>query len=118
MLIVSLNDLKFHANHGLYEEERILGNQFIVNCLVKLDDPEGNILQSLDETVNYQVLFELIKEYMQHSESLLETLCMKMGKQILKRFPCVKYVFVSVTKNNPPINGFTGSSSVSWQNEN
>lgn len=117
MLTISLNDLHLQGYHGIYEEERIVGNSFVVNCTVKIKEP-SELPAKLDETINYQSLFELIKENMFIPESLLETVCIRTGKLIFERFPKVSFVSISIKKMNPPINGFAGSAEVCWEGEN
>lgn len=112
MLTISLNDLRFFGYHGVYPEERIIGNEFIVNCRVEIEEP---VEVTLETTVNYQLLFDLIKNNMQTPEPLLETICVKTGKQILATFPQVHFVSISIKKNNPPINSFSGSAEVCWE---
>ena len=42
MLTIQLNNLIFHAYHGLYEEEKIIGNDFEVNLEVKFHEQKKN----------------------------------------------------------------------------
>lgn len=116
MITISLNDLKFKAYHGIHEEEKILGNDYIVDCFVQLAE-EASIVQHLDETIDYKALFDLIKEQMDIPTPLLETLCMKTGTLIHEAFPQITSVSISVKKLLPPIKGFVGSSSVTWNKE-
>lgn len=117
MLTISLNDLSFQGYHGVYDQEKIIGNQFIVNCTVKIKEPRA-VTRALDQTVNYQALFELIRENMRIAEPLLETVCMKIGRLIFEAFPQVSFVSISIKKMNPPINGFSGNAAVCWEAEN
>ena len=114
MLTISLDNLKFIAYHGIYDEERILGNEYLVNCEVRIPEPDV-IIEKIGNTVNYKSLFDLIKENMEVPTPLLETVCMRIGKQIHQHFPGVTYISVSIQKLHPPVDGFTGSSSVHWQ---
>jgi len=112
-MTISLHDLYFEAFHGFYEEERILGNTFVVNCSVEIREPQ-HIIRDLGETINYQAVFELIKAQMKIPELLLETLCMKIGNHIHESFPEIISVSISIKKLYPPVSSFHGSSSVSW----
>lgn len=116
MITVSLNDLKFKAYHGIHEEEKILGNDYIVNCSVQLP-VETSVVQHLHETIDYKEFFDLIKKQMSIPTPLLETLCMKTGNLIHETFPKIKSVSISVQKLHPPIKGFVGSSTVRWDKE-
>jgi dihydroneopterin aldolase len=48
LLTIHLNNLLFHAYHGLYEEEQILGNNFEVNITIhQLSVPQKLILLTI-----------------------------------------------------------------------
>ena len=54
MLTIALEGLQFYAYHGLYPEEQIIGNHFILDIRVSIPEPEDP--GSLNESVNYEVL--------------------------------------------------------------
>lgn len=114
LLIISLNNVRFRAYHGLYPEERQKGNDFVVNMKVCYTPPGGVIL-SLSGTIDYAALFDIINTTMQKPVDLLETLVQTIAHTVHQKFPQVKEVTVSVEKLNPPIDKFTGSAAVSYQ---
>lgn len=114
MLTVSLNNLQFEAYHGVYPEEKILGNSFEVDCSVDIPAPD-HIIRHIEETVNYQKLYEIIKSQMEIATPLLETVSMNIGALIHEAFPEVITISVTIRKLRPPINGLKGSTSVTWK---
>ena len=114
LLTISLNNVRFRAYHGLYPEERQKGNDFVVNMQVAYIPPAGTIL-SLEDTIDYAALFEIINMTMQQPVDLLETLVQKMANAVHQKFSQVKEVTVSVEKLNPPIDRFSGSAAVSYK---
>ena len=116
MLTVSLNGLEFRAFHGIRKEERILGNDYRVNCTVQIEEPQ-KLIRRIEETVNYQRIFEIIRDQMAISTPLLETVCMRTGSLIREQMPLVRKITISVEKLHPPIDGFFGSCSVLWEKE-
>ncbi len=114
LLTISLNNVRFRAYHGLYPEERQKGNDFVVNMLVTYQPGPGTI-HSLDETINYAQLFEIINTTMEKPVDLLETLVQTIAHNVQERFHIVKEVNVSVEKLNPPIDKFSGSVTVSYK---
>lgn len=116
MITVSLNDLKFEAFHGIYEEEKILGGTYIVDCTIQIHEA-NEIVQHIDETVDYAHVYGIIRDRMAISTPLLETLCMETGLLIHDAFPEIKSIYIKIKKAHPPIEGFNGSSSVSWYKE-
>jgi dihydroneopterin aldolase len=116
MLGVHLKNLEFFAYHGVYPEEKILGNTFRVNASVWLNDP-GEVVNRLEDCVNYELLFALIKERMDRPEPLLETLVMELAAVMLERFDAIRKVFIQIEKVNPPIEKYKGGIAVSYEKE-
>ena len=109
---IVLNDLRFYAFHGVYEEERLKGNDFLVNLSVFIPVVAGIQDDELANTVSYADLFEIVKEEMVNPCNLLETLALKIARRIRKTFPEVVRGRVSIEKKRPPITGMEGSASV------
>lgn len=108
MLTIKLNDLYFYSFHGLYEEEKITGGEFVVNVVVEYL-PQMPVITRLEETVDYSAIYTIVKERMQKPTPLLETLAMKIVNSILEKFSIVERAEVSIKKVQPPIKNFTGS---------
>lgn len=115
ILTISLNHLRFFAYHGLYAEEKKIGAEFEVNLIVSF--PAENTISELNNTVNYEKLFQLLKDEMQKPRELLETFAMEVSESIHQSFPSIKKNEISITKLHPPIKGFTGNVSVNYLKE-
>jgi len=116
MITVSLNRLEFNSFHGVSEEEQALGNQFVVDCKVKFQE-DVPVINRIDQTVDYSVIFGIIERRMKKSTQLLETLCMEMGMEIKSAFNSLEYISISVEKLHPPIQGLRGSTAVNWEKQ-
>jgi 7,8-dihydroneopterin aldolase/epimerase/oxygenase len=114
LLTISLNNVRFRAYHGVHPEERQKGNDFVVNMQVSYESRAG-IIASLDDTIDYADLFDIINSTMQRPVDLLETLVQTIAYKVHDKFKHVKEVIVSVEKLNPPIDKFTGSAAVSFK---
>jgi 7,8-dihydroneopterin aldolase/epimerase/oxygenase len=111
MLSVLLKDLRFFAYHGLYEEERKLGNDFTVNVEVQYKPASLPVLQ-LEETIDYTAIYRLVKKRMEQPTALLETVITEIAVQILQEFKMAEAVEISLHKIHPPILQFQGSTGV------
>jgi dihydroneopterin aldolase len=111
MLNIHLHQLRFHAFHGLYPEEQVLGNDFLVDISIQCT----TILPVTDlgQSVNYASVYELVKEIMARPVPLLETLAWDMAQQILARFSQAATIEISIRKENPPIEAIQGSVGIS-----
>jgi 7,8-dihydroneopterin aldolase/epimerase/oxygenase len=111
LLTISLHNVRFRAFHGVHPEEREKGNDFVVNLDVSYK-PGIHTVVSLQDTIDYAELFEIINSAMQKPVDLLETLVQTIGYNVYKKYPKIKHISVSVEKLNPPIDQFTGVAAV------
>jgi dihydroneopterin aldolase len=116
MVSIHLDKLCFNSFHGVHEEERILGNEYIVDCIIDFYEKEEVILH-IDDTINYVTVYEIIKKRMAIPTQLLETVVMQIGSEIYESFPQVKSINISLTKLHPPIEAIQGSVGVRWHKE-
>lgn len=110
MIAVHLKELKFHAYHGLYAGEEKIGGPFEVNLSVWYESSAP--ITSLEQTINYVTLFELVKQRMQQRSSLLETVAQDICSNIHTRFNVIQKVELSIYKCAPPIEGFEGKTGI------
>ncbi|OPZ18234.1 MAG: D-erythro-7,8-dihydroneopterin triphosphate 2'-epimerase [Bacteroidetes bacterium ADurb.BinA245] len=111
LLTISLNNLRFHAFHGLYHEEQNAGNDFIINLKVTYE-PKLPVVVALHDTLDYGVLFDIIKTEMKKPRHLLETFVMEVADIIYQRFNETIAIEISLEKTKVPLTGFTGSAVV------
>jgi len=106
---IHLKDLEFSAHHGVYDQERVNGNTFIVNVHIGFESASQEVIQALEETINYENVFTLVKERMAIPTPLLETICGELVRSILDNFPMAMHAEVAIEKKVPPIPGMKGS---------
>jgi len=107
---VALKDVKCFARHGYYPEEQLIGNHFVVDLETEFI-PRG-FDDELTQTVNYEELNTIIQEEMQNTQKLLETVVNNIISNVIKLYPFVETVQVSIKKLNPPMPGQIGHSLV------
>jgi dihydroneopterin aldolase len=110
---VALEGLEFHAYHGVYPHERNSGNWFEVDISVDTDFTEGAAKDELAGTVNYEILFQIIKDEMEKPSKLLETVAEKIVSDVLHQLPAAIQVDLRISKINPPIGGKCRKASIS-----
>jgi dihydroneopterin aldolase len=111
MVFIHLHDVVFHSQHGLYEEEKVKGGEFVLNLAAGLNT---HAVDALSDTLDYVSVYELVKKRMDEPTSLLETIVIDIAQQILAQFSIVQEVQISIKKLHPPITGFKGSVGVSY----
>ena len=116
MITIKLKQLRFFAHHGLYEEERKVSNEFMVDLEVSFES-SAVIITKMNETINYIKLYDLIKKHMLQTTDLIETLTMKITDDIHDSYPQVKKVSIAITKKYPPVINFSGNVAVNYMKE-
>ena len=116
MITVQLHNLLFNAFHGIHQEEKVLGNQYIVDATLEFHEMDETI-EHIDETINYAAVYDIIKSKMSIPTPLLETVVMKTGNEIYQKFPGIKSISISIKKMNPPIEGMQGYAEVCWHKQ-
>ena len=102
---ITLENLTFHAFHGLYQEEKITGNQFSVTVHIDFS-PSGTVSNDeIAHTIDYAEVYSLILEEMQQPRGLLEALAKSICEKIFLKFLRAEFIILSVSKHNPPIGG-------------
>lgn len=110
---INLKHLRFFAYHGVYEEEKLLGGEFEVNVSVTYTATNTPVT-SINETLDYTALYDLVKQRMATPSPLLETVAGDIGREIFAKFPASEEVTISIDKLHPPIKNFEGSVGVSY----
>ena len=108
---ISLNKLLFVGYHGLYPEEKKLGNNYSVEIDIDFTPKQG-VIDQLDQTIDYVHVYAIVKKWMEIPTPLLETLVGKIADDILLSQALANKVFVKITKLHLPISSFEGNVSV------
>jgi dihydroneopterin aldolase len=115
-ITIELNKIRFFADHGLYAEELKTGNNFELSLAVSFTTDRARIT-GVNDTIDYQRLYDLVKAEVKLHRDLLETLAMELAEKIYERFPATGKVEVSISKLHPPIEGFEGNIRVHYSKE-
>ena len=100
---VMLQDVRFHAFHGVMPQEGKVGADFLVS--LRVGYPLGKAMQSdeVSDTLNYATLYALVDGEMARPSRLLEHVAGRIVKTIEKNFPEVTSIDLKLTKRNPPM---------------
>ncbi len=109
---IGLEDVRFHAPHGFYEEEHLMGNEFSIDVEVEASIMGAAQHDDLGGTVNYATIYYLLQAEMKKPANLLEALAYRMGNRIMNQFDNVSGVRLRLRKLNPPLGGKVGAAVV------
>ncbi|MDD7885959.1 dihydroneopterin aldolase [Flavivirga sp. 57AJ16] len=105
MGVIKVENIRVFAYHGCLKEETKIGSDYRVDLEVKADLQTSAKTDKLSNTVDYVFLNRIIKEEMQISSHLLETVARRILDRIFNEDKLVKKATVWVSKLNPPIGG-------------
>lgn len=98
--------MEFYAYHGVFSEEKKLGQIFVVDLTMEADLSEAAKTDDLAKTINYAEAYDAVKEVMEkRAYDLVETVTENICATILDKFRIVERVTAKVIKKNPPIPG-------------
>jgi len=105
MAKISINGMEFHAFHGCFKEEQMIGNTFIVDVCLETNTMEAEDSDDLKKTVNYAFVYELVKKEMEITSRLIEHVARRILDSIIMTFPQITSAELKVSKMNPPVGG-------------
>ena len=115
MFTIQLNNLRFFSFHGLYEEEKVLGNEYEVNAAITINAHEPVL--ALHQTIDYVKIYHIIKEQMDIPTALLETVVQNLAEHIYTSDNRITSIDINIKKLYPPIAEFIGNVGVSFKKD-
>ena len=105
MGVIEIEGMKFYAYHGHFKAEQVVGNWFEVNIRIKTNCSRAAESDKLEDALNYQVVYERVKETMQQKSALLENVAKRILDSLYAEFPTIQKARVKISKMNPPMGG-------------
>lgn len=101
---IYLKNVEIFANHGVFQEEKNLGQKFILDLELSLSLEDAGKTGDLTKSVHYGELCHGIeKEFTKESYDLIETAVEKVAEYTLFNYPMVSSVKVKLKKPWAPI---------------
>lgn len=109
---ILIHGIQFYGYHGVHEEERKLGQRFLVDVELGLDLTKAGRSDDLAASADYERVHALVVDIGTREQCrLLEALATRIASAILEQCP-VRQVTVRVMKPSPPLPGIVGGVSV------
>jgi dihydroneopterin aldolase len=105
---ILLHDIQLYGYHGVTRLENRCGTHFKVSMAVTLKQHVHPI--GLADTVDYVMVFQLLKSEFNKTTPLLEELAERILIRLFEQFPeQIDQAEITVLKTNPAVQGFQGS---------
>lgn len=105
MGVIEIEGMKFYAYHGHFTSEQIVGNYFELNIRLETDCSKAAVSDKLEDALNYQLVYESIKEVIQVKSALLENVAIRILDKLYERFEGIEKARIKISKLNPPMGG-------------
>lgn len=104
MYDIIIKDLKIFAFHGVNEEEKINGQNFIIDAIIKVSNDLKSLNDSIENTVSYSKLIKLINSVViNKSYNLIESVAYEIELAIFNKYNTVKEIELTIKKPHAPI---------------
>lgn len=98
-----ISRMEYYGRHGVFEEERRLGQRFYVGLELEMDLSAAGQTDDLEQAVNYAEVHETVKSVVEgESVKLIEALAERIASAVLRTYTRVEAATVRVTKPHPP----------------
>ncbi len=114
---IILENMEFHAFHGCMEHEKNIGNTFLVTVKINIDTAQAGISDNLEDTLNYQLIYDVIRTQMEIRSNLIEHLARRIIDAVMEQFDQIKSIKLKLTKLNPPLGAKVESVSIKLESK-
>ncbi len=102
---INLEGIKLYAYHGCLDEEALIGSNYEVSVWIDFDFAAAASTDILAKTVDYVVVYDIVKKQMAIRSKLLEHVGKRIFDDIMRYYKNIKGLKILISKINPPMNG-------------
>lgn len=101
---INIKDLEIYCNHGVFKEENVLGQKFLVSVSLMLDTQKAGRSDTMEDSISYADVAHFIKKIMKENTfKLLEAAAEHVAQAVLLAFPMAEGIRVEIKKPWAPI---------------
>lgn len=101
---ITIKNLEIFANHGVFPEENVLGQKFVVSAVLYTDIREAGKSDDLTKSIHYGEVSHQIKSYVEnHTFQLLERVAEGLARELLLSVPRLEGIKLEIKKPWAPV---------------
>lgn len=101
---IEIKNLEIFANHGVFPEENILGQKFVISATLYTNTRKAGLTDELTASIHYGEVSHMITKFTkEHTYKLLETLAENLCQMLLQELPLLKMITLRVEKPWAPV---------------
>jgi len=98
---LTFDNIKLYGFHGLHAEESLIGTDFTIHIKARLSADFLKENPTLQNSVNYELLYQVLNETFSRREDLIETVALNIFKAMKSNFDQVGHWTIKIEKKNP-----------------
>ena len=101
---IIIKDLEVFANHGVFPEENVLGQKFVVSAVLFTDTREAGRTDDLTKSIHYGEVSLVIKEVLEkNTYKLIERAAEEVCMAVLSQFDRISKIRLTIKKPWAPV---------------
>ena len=101
---IEIKELEVFANHGVYPEENILGQKFVISATLFTSTRQAGVTDDLSASINYGEVCHMITDFTRkHTFKLLEALAENLAEMLLCTLKGLEMVTLKIEKPWAPV---------------
>ena len=112
---IFVEGIKIYGFHGCFKEEALVGTNFEVNVELDVNLEKPAQTDNIEDAVNYQTVFQVVKEQMAIRSNLLENVSKRIIEALFEKFSDIEHIKLKVSKLNVPLGGHIDSVSIQME---
>lgn len=101
---ITIENLELFCNHGVFPEENVLGQKFLVSAVLYTDTRKAGRTDEILDSIHYGEICHRIKEIMENNTfQLLERAAEVICEELLLGYPLLKQIKLTIKKPWAPI---------------
>ena len=101
---IFIDNLEVFAKHGVFPEENVLGQKFLISLVLYTDTRKAGLSDDLNASINYGKVSAFTKKFMEENTyKLIEKVAEELASRLLLEFDLLEKVDVKISKPWAPI---------------
>ncbi|SDX71222.1 2-amino-4-hydroxy-6-hydroxymethyldihydropteridine diphosphokinase [Eubacterium barkeri] len=101
---IRIKKLEVFAKHGVFPEENVLGQKFVISATLHINTRQAGLTDDLSQSINYGEVCQFIKSLTENNVfKLLETLAEELAQGLLLQFSKITKIDILIEKPWAPI---------------
>ena len=101
---IKINNLEIFCNHGVFPEENVLGQKFLVSAVLYTDIRPAGLSDDLTKSIHYGDICNFIEKFMKnHTFKLIETVAERLATALLTETKNLEKIELEIKKPWAPI---------------